>query len=239
MGISKSKSVEPQKPSSTRALVVCDFDGTVCTVDMGNALLNRFTSSGWDEIDRAYCAKEIGSLAAYRMLAPILRGTRQNMVDFSRETMRMDPEFPAFALFCRQQGIDLKIVSDGLDFYIEIFLQQFRLEGIPYYSNRLSFREGGSVEIDFPYSSQCGSCGTCKSGIIRRCRKDCGFVVYVGDGHSDVCPAREADLVFAKGILYDSCRRNGTPCIRYEHFGDVLDILRKTFRSRGGETPCG
>jgi hypothetical protein len=35
-----------------RLLVVCDFDGTVCRVDMGNALLERF-AEGWEEIDRS------------------------------------------------------------------------------------------------------------------------------------------------------------------------------------------
>ena len=27
-------------------LILCDFDGTVCTVDMGNEVLNRFTDEG-------------------------------------------------------------------------------------------------------------------------------------------------------------------------------------------------
>ena len=30
-------------------LILCDFDGTVCTVDMGNEVLNRFTDKGWEE----------------------------------------------------------------------------------------------------------------------------------------------------------------------------------------------
>lgn len=51
-----------------RLLVVCDFDGTVCRVDMGNAFLERF-AEGWEEIDRSYAAGEVGSRAAYSRIA--------------------------------------------------------------------------------------------------------------------------------------------------------------------------
>jgi hypothetical protein len=44
-----------------RLLVLYDFDGTVCSVDMGNAFLERF-AEGWEEIDRSYSAGEVGSL---------------------------------------------------------------------------------------------------------------------------------------------------------------------------------
>jgi len=215
-----------------RTLAVCDFDGTVCTVDMGNAILNRFSRTKWTEIDRAYCAREIGSRTAYRMLTPMLRASRQGMIDFIRKNARLDPEFPAFVRFCRQHGVDVMILSDGLDFYIETFLKQFDLQGIDYYANRLSFGREEALDIDFPHSSECGSCGTCKSGILRRSRAGYDTVIYVGDGFSDICPAREADCVFAKGVLYEACMRNGTSCIRYEHFGHVIDALQTTFPSR-------
>ncbi|HOG17713.1 MAG TPA: MtnX-like HAD-IB family phosphatase [Syntrophales bacterium] len=215
-----------------RTLAVCDFDGTVCTVDMGNAILNRFSRTKWEEIDRAYCAREIGSLTAYRMLTPILRGSRKGMADFVRKNARLDPEFPAFVRFCRELGVDVMILSDGLDFYIETFLEQFDLQGIDYYANRLSFGKEDALDIDFPYSSECGSCGTCKSGILLRSRAEYDTVVYIGDGFSDICPAREADCVFAKGVLYEACLRNGTACIRYEHFGDVIDALQAAWTLR-------
>ena len=54
--------------------VSCDFDGTICTVDMGNEILNRFTGEGWNEIDRAYCAGEIGSRDAYSRVVSLIEG---------------------------------------------------------------------------------------------------------------------------------------------------------------------
>jgi hypothetical protein len=50
--------------SDGRQLMVCDFDRTVCRVDMGNALLKRFAHR-WEEIDRSYSTGEVGSRVAY------------------------------------------------------------------------------------------------------------------------------------------------------------------------------
>ena len=50
----------------------------------------------------------------------------------------------------------------------------------------------------------------------------------VGDGYSDVCPARAADQVFAKPILHEKCLKNGTPSLLYDDFGDILRCLEKS-----------
>ena len=99
-----------------RLLVVCDFDGTVCRVDMGNAFLERF-AEGWEEIDRSYAAGKVGSRAAYSRIAPLFRANRSQVLDFALRRERLDPFFPEFLSFCRARKIDLKIVSDGLDVY--------------------------------------------------------------------------------------------------------------------------
>jgi hypothetical protein len=42
---------------------------------------------------------------------------------------------------------------------------------------------------------------------------------------------RTADQVFAKPILYEKCEKNGTPCLRYEDFGDIRRCLENTSSS--------
>jgi 2-hydroxy-3-keto-5-methylthiopentenyl-1-phosphate phosphatase len=41
-------------------LTVCDFDGTVSSMDTGNAFLERF-AEGWEDVDCSYSAGEVGS----------------------------------------------------------------------------------------------------------------------------------------------------------------------------------
>ena len=49
--------------------------------------------------------------------------------------------------------------------------------------------------------------------------------VYIGDGYSDICPARQADMVYAKGTLYKYCIDQGLPALEYHDFGDILSSL--------------
>jgi 2-hydroxy-3-keto-5-methylthiopentenyl-1-phosphate phosphatase len=211
-------------------LILCDFDGTACSVDMGSKVLDRFAGEGWREIDRSYCTDKIGSRLAYTMIAPLFRGSRTQMVDYVRDHATLDPHFLDFYRFCAERGYDLKIASDGLDFYIETVLGFWGLADIEFYSNTVTCWHQEGIAIDFPHVSEdCGKCGTCKSGIVRDCRDRYETIIYIGDSYSDVCPSRFADLVFAKYILYEKCNANGTACIPYETFRDVMNCLEIRF----------
>ncbi len=210
-------------------LVICDFDGTVSRTDVGNGLFNRFTGRGWQAIDEAYCRGEIGSREAYEKVAAILEGDRDRMLAFVLGEADLDGHFPAFRQFCREKSLDLIIVSDGLDFYIDAVLRGHGLEDIPVHANRTVFRDGLPPSIDFPWASEdCGRCGTCKRGILRSRRDRYDRIVYIGNGQSDVCPSAEADLVFAKGVLLEVCGKRHRSCVSFETFGDVLDFLKRS-----------
>ena len=210
-----------------RILIICDFDGTACSIDMGSKILDRFAGEGWRDIDRAFCTAEIGSRVAYTQIAALMRGSREQMVEYVHTNATLDPYFAEFYRFCRGRGYDVKIASDGLDFYIEAVLRKYHLADIEFYSNTATFCSGDGLSIGFPYANQlCGRCGTCKTNILKGYAAGYQRIIYVGDSYSDVCPAKTADLVFAKYILYDTCRKNGTACIPYENFRDVMHYLR-------------
>ncbi len=214
--------------SGERTLIVCDFDGTVCRVDMGNKILDRFADRGWKEIDRAYSVDEIGSRQAYTLVASLFKGSRRKMVEYVHRHALLDPFFVDFCRFCAKRGYDLKIASDGLDFYISAVLHKHGLDDIEFFSNAVTFCAGEGLLIDFPHLNQlCGRCGTCKTNIVKGFSSQYERIIYVGDSYSDVCPAKTADLVFAKYILYEKCQKNGTACIPYENFGDVMQYLMK------------
>ncbi|MGA3208343.1 MAG: MtnX-like HAD-IB family phosphatase [Syntrophales bacterium] len=217
-----------------RMLILCDFDGTVSTVDMGNEILNRFTDKGWEEIDRAYCAGEIGSRLAYTRVASFFTGSRAQMLEFVSSRERIDPHFLEFYRFCQRRGVDLKIVSDGLDFYIDAILKKNNLQDIEFFSNVTVFRDGDKLSIEFPrMNDKCEKCGTCKKDVLNNYRSNYDQVIYVGNGYSDVCPAKDADLVFAKEVLYEKCRQDGTACVHYENFQDILIYLDEKGSLRG------
>ncbi len=210
-----------------KLLVITDFDGTLSLTDVGYEVLLKFSGQGWEDIDRAYCEGEIGSKEAYARIAAILGGTREEMLRFVAENAVIDPHFKDFYAFCLERGIDVKVVSDGLDFYIDFLLKEHGLADIPFYSNTMTFRDGRPEAIEFPYANEtCNKCGTCKSDILKSCQAGFGKIFYVGDGYSDLCPARKADLVFAKGILWTRLSRKGQQGVRkYRSFRDVKEFL--------------
>jgi 2-hydroxy-3-keto-5-methylthiopentenyl-1-phosphate phosphatase len=208
-------------------LVITDFDGTLSLTDVGYEVLLKFSRQGWDDIDRDYCEGRIGSMEAYGRICAILGGTREDMLQFVAENAVIDPHFEEFYAFCRKSGIDVKVVSDGLDFYIDFILRRHGLSDIPFFSNVMTFLDGKPQAIEFPHANDtCNKCGTCKNNILESCRAGYEKIVYVGDGYSDLCPARKADLVFAKGILWTRLSKKEQKGVRkYRSFSDVTKFL--------------
>jgi 2-hydroxy-3-keto-5-methylthiopentenyl-1-phosphate phosphatase len=220
-----------------KKLFLCDFDGTISVEDTGYAFFTRFSSGDWEAIDRKFCEGKIGSKEAYTRIAEILRGDLSSLRRFIEQHARIDPHFKAFYRACRQSGIDVKIVSDGLDFYIRKILDIHRLSEIPFFANQVQFLEGERMAITFPNSpnspyshDECGRCGTCKKKLVELHRKEYDSILFAGNGLSDRCAAREADFVFAKDSLYSYCIDQDIPCHFFRDFSEIQGDLRKRIR---------
>ncbi len=215
---------------SSKILVITDFDGTVSTVDLGNQIIKKFATTDLNDIERAYAKGTIGSRAAYEQIMKRIKGSREKMLAHVLDVEKIDPYFPAFCSLSRDKGIDIKIVSDGLDFYIEAVLQKYNLAGIEYYANSAVFGADNSFSIQFPGRNDfCGRCGTCKSRILNSYRLIYDEIIYVGDSYSDFCPSRYADMVFAKKILFQRCEQEGTPCLQFDDFSEINAYLAENY----------
>ncbi|HPL62359.1 MAG TPA: MtnX-like HAD-IB family phosphatase [Syntrophales bacterium] len=210
-----------------KTLAICDFDGTVSTVDIGHEVLKKYSGDKWDDIDAAYCSGRIGSMEAYRLIASIVRIPRKDLEAYLSGLNSIDPYFEEFHRICRSRSIDIAIISDGLDFYIEDFLRRHGFPDLKFYSNKVVFTGRDRINIEFPrFNEQCGKCGTCKRMLLESMRKDYSRIIYIGDGYSDICPARQADLVFGKDILFRSCVKAGKECIYYRDFRRIIEEIR-------------
>ena len=211
-----------------KTLILCDFDGTISIRDMGYDLLNRFSSGDWEAIDRDFCEGKIGSKEAYSRIAKILKGNEKDLLGFIQKHSNIDPHFNSFYQYCRERDIDVKIVSDGLDFYIKTVLEIHYLSEIPFYANHTHFHKGDGMEVSFPYfNEECGLCGTCKKRFVQIHRKAYDSILFVGNGISDRCAAREADFVFAKDSLYTYCIDQDITCHFFANFHEILGDLKK------------
>jgi len=207
-------------------LILCDFDGTINTVDSGHAFLREFAVSGWRKLNKELIEGHIGSKEFYIRIANLLKGTKKEMESFIIRHSKLDCYFADFLRFCKKKGWVVKIISDGFDFYIHALLRRHRIKEIETFANRAIFTPTKGVTFSFPYHNQeCGNCGNCKLQILRRLRDSFHTIVYVGDGISDRCAIREADLVFAKNELFKHCLHEGIECLRYKNFKDIQQNL--------------
>ena len=200
--------------------VLCDFDGTITRTDVAEAILEEFAPPGWWDIEELHRARKIGTREAMSRQFALLRARRSELIEFVDRHAVLDETFHSFVTFCAGRGFVLEIVSEGLDFYVHHLLERWGLK-VPVRTNRAIFDEG-RVRIEYPWAdATCTLCGTCKLLRLFELRTLGHRLAYVGDGNSDLCPAVEADLVFAKGELARLCDEEEIPFIPFDRFTDV------------------
>lgn len=200
--------------------MLTDFDGTVARTDVAEDILDRFAPSTWLDIEEEHRARKIGTRETIIRQFALVHASREEMLRFVDEHVQVDPAFPAFVAYCGKRNVPLEIVSEGLDFYLDHLLRKWGI-AVPVRTNHTSFREG-KIRMSYPFADPtCDLCGTCKLRRVFDFRIQGYQVVYVGDGHSDLCPAIEADVVFAKKELADLCREEEIAFIPFDTFADV------------------
>jgi len=214
--------------------VLCDFDGTVARDDVGNLLFQKFSDAKKSRVAiREWKDGLISSRECLEREADMARVSREALDEFIVER-KLDPYFKDFVDFARRRDMEIVIVSDGLDYYIEKMLIRTGLAHLDFYANAVKLNEN-TLRVKFPFYDllDCKSCGNCKTYHMEKYKADGYFVVYVGNGFSDRCPSEYADLVFAKGDLLRYCRKNGVESTSFDNFRDVERELVRRFVLNG------
>ncbi len=201
-----------------------DFDGTVTEEDVAALLLREFAPDSWLDIEEDFLRRKISCREALSQQFQLLRGSKEDLIEFVDQNARIDPDFQRFLFLCRKKRIPVRIVSEGLDFYIEFLLEKYGI-GVEFFTNTAHFEDGG-IRISYPNSSDtCEDCGTCKLEILRDWKDEGARIAYAGDGVSDICPAESCDIVFAKGDLLRHFQREGLKYIEFKGFKDIIQEM--------------
>jgi 2,3-diketo-5-methylthio-1-phosphopentane phosphatase len=221
--------------------VFCDFDGTVCSQDVGEQFFLKFAGEKAEQNIQRLLGDEITMQEWLTELCEAITSIHQKeFLDFVDQFV-IDPHFSEFSRFCKEQKILLTILSDGLDAYIERVLSNAGLNQIPFFANHTEFLNVSGRDklvATFPYTdAECNLCGNCKRNHILNTSADDDVIVYIGDGFSDRCPVRYADIVFAKRQLIKHCQDQNITYFEFNNFGDVQIkmeeiVQRKRIRHR-------
>jgi 2-hydroxy-3-keto-5-methylthiopentenyl-1-phosphate phosphatase len=210
-----------------------DFDGTITTADVGDAMFETFGGAACVQSIKAYRNERISAVECFRQECCACGIVDKEQLDEFLDNQPIDLSFSGFVEFCSARGIACTVLSDGMDYYIERIFRRHTLSSVNYYSNHLTLLPVDGTRTvmfqpGFPHTDEtCDRCACCKRNYILTHASDEDIIVYVGEGYSDRCPVRYADIVFAKDELLNYCRIENISYFEYTSFRDVIDRLAR------------
>jgi len=205
-----------------KTLVQCDFDGTVTEEDTSFFLLDAFAQGDWRRLLREYKEHRI-SVGEFNTRAfAMVKADKPALLEALEGKIKVRAGFHGLVNYCRRRDFRLVIVSNGLDFYIEATLKDLGLENIEVHAAQASFHPEGMKVQDVGPDGKRLEDGV-KEAYTKSFLKLGYRVIYMGNGDSDVAPAKYAHHVFATGELLAYCRENN---LNYKPFENFIDIVR-------------
>lgn len=215
------------KAETVKTLIQCDFDGTITEEDTSFLLLDAFAQGDWRRLLRDYKEHKI-SVGEFNTGAfAMVKADKATLLEALRGKVNVRAGFQELVNYCLRRGFRLVIVSNGLDFYIEAILKELGLENIEVHAAQTCFHpEGMEVQYVGPADQRLED--GFKEAYIESFLKLGYRVIYVGNGDSDIAPAKYAHHILATGELLAYCGENNLKCKPFRNFLDVtkeLDLL--------------
>jgi len=203
--------------------VFVDFDGTITLKDVGEAIFSRFgNTEKVNSIINNLLSDKISSRQCWDYLCQSVDRVDKNELDSFIDLLDVDPSFIPFAKFCKQNEIEMVVLSDGFDYYIERVWNKAGLTGIKYYSNKLFIDDCGKLKAEYPhYDCSFPTSANCKRNHIINHSSDDDYTIYIGDGNSDKEAAQYCDFIFAKSDLLKYCSTEKISFYPFKNFDDV------------------
>lgn len=209
-------------------MIFCDFDGTITEKDNIIDIMKQFAPPEWETIVDEIFAKERSLRdGVHKMFSLIPSSLRQEITDFVLERANVREGFADFVAYCKKNGIELLVTSNGIDFFIKPILAPYESEINRIYCNDSDFSDE-TINIIYPYpcDEHCDvDCGMCKTTIIRSYDSASYLKVVIGDSITDLEGAKIADAVIARSYLQKKCEELNIPYYPFSTFTDCIQAL--------------
>ena len=212
-------------------IVQCDFDDTITDGNVSTAIREAFSPDGWTSMEDEYEAGKYSvEESNIRQFALVTAGQKE-IEDFILGMVVVRYDFDQFVNYCYGENIRLVIVSSGLDIYIKPTMELLGFEHLEMHSGTAQVTGSDGIKVE--YTNPSGEVITrgFKESYLRHFKSQGDTVIYVGDGLSDIVPAKEADFVIARSTLEEHFKENGLPYSSFNTFGDggthVIEIKKQ------------
>lgn len=210
-------------------LIFCDFDGTITARDNIVAIMKHFAPEESAPIIRQILNQEISIRKGVGKLFGLLPSAlKEEITYFALQQAEIREGFQRFLDYIKREEISFRVVSGGIDFFVDPILEPFGLKTNQVFRNESDF-SGEYIQITWPHpcDDNCqGDCGLCKTSLFRRYANEKHFKIMIGDSITDLAASKQADLVFARGFLLEKCLELGLPHHPYESFDDIVRVLK-------------
>jgi 2-hydroxy-3-keto-5-methylthiopentenyl-1-phosphate phosphatase len=206
-------------------LVLIDFDGTLTVKDtdlfVAEEILGPAAAAA--RLGPLFDAYERAELTTLAYLEGFLRLVAHPVEVIAAAAARVPfrPGVAALLAACAAPGLEPRVISEGLALWIAPALAAAGLS-VPVTCHAVD--ADGRV-VPAAGAEPCARCLGCKGAVVRRAQAAGQRVAVVGNGASDLCAARAADLVFATGTLRGHCRREGITHTPWDHLEEVAEAL--------------
>lgn len=208
--------------------IFIDFDGTITLNDVGEETFKKFLNADIvNVIVDGLLNDRITSRECWESLCNAVQSINKNELDEFIFSQQIEPTLHKFLNYCEDQKMEVFVLSDGFDYYIDKIFSRENLSHLKRYSNKLVVESGGKLIPSFPYfNEECGnSTANCKRDHILENSSEEDYTVYIGDGNSDKDPIQYVDFIFAKDDLLKFCGVNRITYFPFRNFDDVSERL--------------
>ena len=214
--------------SRRRILALLDYDGTMTTPECNEIALQPLAGEQWWDLEQESYADRMSHAEVFQRQIGLIQAPRTEIIARLLAVAEPLPGLREFFTALQRRDGHSAIVSAGFRETIEEFWRREELPPMRLFASELI---GGGPDDGPPYhltfSSALGDCprcglASCKAAILRALRRPGDLVLVFGDGPSDLCPAREADLTFARGHLAERCAEEG---LEWRPLGDFSVVM--------------
>lgn len=206
-----------------------DFDDTIVLDNTARQLFQHFAVPAWHEAEEEY---RTGRLSVEQFNAKAL-----DLVDapaaaiqaYVREGARPREGFLRLVDWAHWNGWLPVVVSNGFDLYVDPILDALGLDCVARHTGRARFEYRWRVTYLSPRGVELQEGFKVAYAAAFAAAGD--FVVYIGDGASDLDAARLAPVTFARSTLLERLGGGHPRTYPFESFDDVVAVLDREAES--------